>query len=104
MTALAYPQLKPWEVDLVEYVLKGERGFDLWASCDGVNWRAITRDAFGGNRYDFGARNLVPADGRLYVGSANHAQGTKVWAYRARDCPGTAHRRRDDAGPSSPRR
>jgi hypothetical protein len=90
VTPVAYPHLQPWEVDLVEYVLRGDFGFDLWASCDGVNWRAITRDAFGGNRYDFGARNLIPADGRLYVGSANNAQGTKVWAYRSRDCPGTA--------------
>lgn len=90
VTPVVYPQLKPWEVDLLEYVLKGDFGFDLWASCDGVNWRAITRDAFGGNRYDFGVRNLVPADGQLYVGSANHAQGTKVWAYRSRDCSNTA--------------
>jgi hypothetical protein len=90
VTPVVYPQLKPWEVAVVETVLKGDFGFDLWASCDGVNWRAITRDAFGGNRYDFGARNLVTANDRLYVGSANHAQGTKVWAYRANDCPGTA--------------
>jgi hypothetical protein len=90
VTEAVYPQLKPWEADLVENVLRGERGFDLWASCDGVNWRAITRDAFGANRYDFGARNLVPADGLLYVGSANHAQGMKVWAYRSRDCPDSA--------------
>jgi hypothetical protein len=85
VTPVVYPQLKPWEVAVVETVLKGDFGFDLWASCDGVNWRAITRDAFGGNRYDFGARNLVTANDRLYVGSANHAQGTKVWAYRAND-------------------
>ena len=77
LSVLAYPGLAPQEVDLVEFVLKGEMGFDLWASCDGVNWRAVTRDAFGGNRYDFGARNLVPADGGLYVGSANHAQGAE---------------------------
>ena len=90
LSVLAYPELAPWAVDLIEVVLQGERGFDLWASCDGANWRAITRDAFGGDRYDFGARNLVPMDGRLFVGSANHAQGTKVWAYRANDCTGTA--------------
>jgi hypothetical protein len=90
LTVLAYPDLEPWVVDLIEFVLKGERGFDLWASCDGVNWRAITRDAFGGNRYDFGARNLEPAAGRLFVGSANHAEGTKVWSYGANDCPGPA--------------
>ena len=71
LTVLAYPQLAPWAADLVEFVLRGDRGFDLWASCDGVNWRAITRDAFGGNRYDFGARTLAPAAGELFVGSAN---------------------------------
>ena len=90
LSVLAYPGLAPQEVDLVEFVLKGEMGFDLWASCDGVNWRAVTRDAFGGNRYDFGARNLVPADGGLYVGSANHAQGAKVWTYRSNGCSGRA--------------
>jgi hypothetical protein len=90
LSVLAYPQLDPSAADLVEFVLRGERGFDLWASCDGVNWRAITRDAFGGNRYDFGARNLVPAAGELFVGSANHAEGTKVWSYGANDCGGAA--------------
>jgi hypothetical protein len=90
LVAVAYPELEPWAVDVIEYVLKNEMGFDLWASCDGVNWRPITRNAFGGNRYDFGARNLVPAVGRLFIGSANLAQGTKVWTYRANDCPGTA--------------
>lgn len=88
LSVLAYPGLAPWAVDLVELVLKADQGFDLWASCDGVDWRAVTRDAFGGNRYDFGARNLVPSDGRLFVGTANHAQGAKVWSYRAGDCAG----------------
>jgi hypothetical protein len=89
LTEIAYPALEPWAVDVVEFVLRDEMGFDLWASCDGVNWRTITRGGFGGNRYDFGARNLVPADGRLFVGTANHAQGTKVWSYRADGCRGT---------------
>ena len=90
LTVIAYPTLAPWAIPLIEFVLRDEMGFDLWASCDGVNWRAITRNAFGRNRYDFGARNLVPTDGELFVGSANHAQGAKVWTYRADDCPGTA--------------
>jgi hypothetical protein len=89
LVVVAYPELEPWAVGVIEYVLTSEMGFDLWASCDGVNWRPITRNAFGLNRYDFGARNLIPADGRLFVGSANHAQGTKVWTYGANDCPGT---------------
>lgn len=86
LVVLAYPGMAPWAPPLVESVLKGEFGFDLWASCDGVNWRPITQNAFGGNRYDFGARNLVTLDGKLFVGSANHAQGTKVWTYGANDC------------------
>jgi hypothetical protein len=93
LVVLAYPGLEPWAVDVIEFVLRDEMGFDLWASCDGVNWRTITRGAFGpnrSNRYDFGARNLVRADGRLYVGSANNAQGAKMWSYRANGCPGTA--------------
>ena len=32
----------------------------------------------------------IPADGRLFVGSANHAQGTKVWAYRGNGCAGSS--------------
>jgi hypothetical protein len=90
LVVVAYPELAPWAVDLIEFALKGEMGFDLWASCDGVNWRAITRDAFGGNRYDFGARNLLQADGQLFVGSANHAQGTNVWSYLGNGCAGGA--------------
>jgi hypothetical protein len=89
LVSVAYPALAPWAVGLVEFVLRNEMGFDLWGSCDGVSWHAITRDAFGGNRYDFGARNLITGDGQLFVGSANHARGTKVWTYGANDCPRT---------------
>jgi hypothetical protein len=102
LSVLAYPELTPQEVSLVEFVLKGEMGYDLWATCDGVNWRAVTRDAFGGNRYDFGARNLVLANGQVFVGSANHAQGTKVWTYRSNACSGRAGAASAGAHPAIP--
>jgi hypothetical protein len=95
----AYPDLEPSEISLVESVIKPEAGFDLWSSCDGHDWAPITRDAFGGNPFDFGARNLVTAGSQLFIGSANHSQGTKVWKYGGRSCvvPGRAR-------PAAPRR
>jgi hypothetical protein len=95
----AYPSLKPWEIGVVESVIKPEAGFDLWSSCDGRDWAPITRDAFGGNAFDFGARNIVTAGSQLFVGSANHSEGTKVWKYRGRSCVASG-----SARPATPRR
>jgi hypothetical protein len=67
-------QADPW----LQSVLAGEFGFDIWASCNGTSWFPVTRDAFG-NMDDFGARNLVGSPSGLFIGSANHAQGTTVW-------------------------
>lgn len=71
---------------LLSQVLAGELGFDLWTSCDGVDWFPTTRTSFNGDMYDFGVRTMVPAHGKLYVGTANHAHGTRVFESDADDC------------------
>jgi hypothetical protein len=61
-------------------LITGALGYQLWVTCDGVDWFPVTRDAFGIGEYDFGARTLQPAPNgqSLYVGSADQAQGTKI--------------------------
>jgi hypothetical protein len=64
---------------LVDLVIAGEGGYDLWASCDGVDWFAVTRNAFIGDPYDFGVRSLTAGRRGFFIGSANHAFGTRIW-------------------------
>lgn len=71
---------------LVQAMLAGEYGFDVWASCDGTYWFPITRDAFGANPFDFGARTMVATPEGLAVGSADHALGTAVYIKRLGAC------------------
>ena len=62
-------------------LLAGDQGFQLWATCDGEDFFQVTRDAFGHSEYNFGARTLQPdgPEGQdLFIGSANHSQGTMV--------------------------
>lgn len=82
----AFPGLQPYIAGSIQSALSGEFGFDLWASCDGRDWFPVTRDAFGGNMYDFGARSLVSTRAGLFIGSANHAQGAKIWRTRVGAC------------------
>jgi len=87
----AYPGLSPaYLPGIIQSVLSPEFGFDLWASCDGRSWFPVTRDGFG-NMYDFGARNLIPTPDGLFVGSANQAQGTKVWRIPVSPCQSLVH-------------
>lgn len=82
----AYPGLNPpWMAGIIQSALSGEFGFDMWASCNGIDFFPVTRDAFG-NMYDFGARDLVTTPGGLFIGSANQAQGTKVWNMQVSPC------------------
>ena len=85
-------------------VLAADVGYQMWASCNGVDFFPVTRDAFGVSEYDFGARTLQ-AGGRggeeLYVGSANHAQGTMVLVDRTPACSSLIHRRRRVAPPAA---
>jgi hypothetical protein len=87
LVRVAFPGLSPVIAGTIQSALAGEYGFDLWATCDGRDWFPVTRDAFGeSNMLDFGGRTLVPAPGGLFVGSANHAQGTKIWRLRVGAC------------------
>ena len=71
---------------LIDGVLKAEYGFDLWASCDGVDWFPVTKTAFDGDPFDFGVRTLTAHTRGLFIGSANHAYGTRIWRYGRSDC------------------
>jgi hypothetical protein len=71
---------------LIDLVLSGEMGYDVWASCDGVDWSAVTRNAFIGDPYEFGVRSLVAGRRGFFIGSANHAQGTRIWHHGSTPC------------------
>ncbi|HLH14941.1 MAG TPA: hypothetical protein VKV16_09145 [Solirubrobacteraceae bacterium] len=91
---------KGWLGDLVA----DAAGFQLWATCEGEDWYPVTRDAFGMGEYNFGARTLEP-DGpngkELFIGSANHAQGTTVYDYRESVCSSLLNGPRRVAAPSA---
>jgi hypothetical protein len=63
----------------VDAILKPGFGFDLWKSCDGVNWTPVTINAFGVDEDDFGVRTLEPTNDGFSLGTANHAHGTRIW-------------------------
>lgn len=72
----------------INEILGGQYGFDLWTSCDGVSWTPETRDAFGVDGYDFGVRTLTDGPGGVYIGSANHAFGTRIYRDAMPPCGG----------------
>jgi hypothetical protein len=81
---------KKWSPEwspLIDGVLSDEYGFDLWASCDGVDWSPVTRNAFNRDpKFDFGVRGLTPGGHGFFIGSANHAFGTRIWYSRRSEC------------------
>ena len=60
------------------YLSQGERGFDLFASEDGLNFTTITTNGFG-DPFNHGCRIFAPTDTGLCVGTANPFYGTQVW-------------------------
>lgn len=55
------------------------RGFDLYKSCDGVNWDPVSINGLN-NPYNYGVRRLLSSkDGDLYLGTANVFEGLEVW-------------------------
>jgi len=89
-----------WISDLVA----GAAGYQLWATCDGEDWFAVTRNAFGHSEYDFGARTLQaggPNGEELYIGSANHSQGTTIIDDQEPVCSSLIGPRRTLAAPSA---
>jgi hypothetical protein len=61
-------------------------GFDLYGTCDGTTWSVETTNAFGDGKYNFGLRTMASAEEGFLLGSANHAQGTSVWAAKSSRC------------------
>lgn len=75
-------------------------GFDIWATCDGTDFFAVTRDAFTGNGYDFGARVMIPNGNNLYIGSADQALGTTIFDDYEPSCGSLINNKREPAQPS----
>ena len=85
-------------------LLAGDQGFQLWATCDGEDFFRVTRDAFGHSEFNFGARTLQPdgPEGQdLYIGSANHSQGTMVVDDREPACSSMVNAPRRLAAPKA---
>jgi hypothetical protein len=71
---------------LLDSLLSGEMGFDVWATCDGVDFFPVTRNAFGVDMYDFGVRTMEGVNGGFYIGSADHAHGTRIYHQPSNAC------------------
>ncbi len=56
----------------------GNAGFQLWASTDGIVFQPVTQNGFG-DPFSYGARTLQATPNGLFVGSANHYQGLRIW-------------------------
>ncbi|MBQ7133163.1 MAG: dockerin type I repeat-containing protein [Ruminococcus sp.] len=65
-------------VKCCEYLSKGERGFDLFVSEDGINFDVLTRDGFG-DPYNHGCRVFAITNSGLCIGTANPFYGAQVW-------------------------
>lgn len=89
-----------WLSDL----LAGDAGYQVWATCDGEDFFQVTRDAFGHSEYNFGARTLQtdgPNGQELFIGSANHSQGTTVVDDREPACASLVNGPRRPAAPTA---
>lgn len=65
-------------IGVCKYLSKGERGFDLLVSGDGLNFDVITRNGFG-DSYNHGCRVFAITDAGLCIGTANPFYGTQLW-------------------------
>jgi hypothetical protein len=61
-------------------------GVEVWRTHDGVTWTQVNADGFG-DRDNYGAKEVVPFDGSLYVSTLNRSTGTQIW--RCATCDGT---------------
>lgn len=69
-------------IDLLNYLRKAERGFDLYVTEDGVNFETVTTDGFG-DPYNHGLRVFATTDQGLCIGTANPFYGTQIWIQRS---------------------
>lgn len=63
------------------YDMLTDNGAELYVSNDGVYWEPVFTDGLG-NPDNYGVRNMVSADGRLYLGMANPTEGLEIWCSR----------------------
>lgn len=61
-----------------KYTVTADRGFDLYVSEDGVNFRTITTNGFG-DPYNHGLRVFANMDSGLMIGTANPFYSTQIW-------------------------
>lgn len=61
-----------------KYTVTAERGFDLYVSEDGVNFKTITTNGFG-DPYNHGLRVFANMDSGLMIGTANPFYSTQIW-------------------------
>jgi hypothetical protein len=66
--------------------LRPQLGFDLYGTCDGSDWWAATRDAFGRGGQDFGVRTMASSRAGLFIGTTNHVRGAAVLRTRTDPC------------------
>lgn len=65
-------------IGVCKYLSKGERGFDLLVSEDGINFDVITRNGMG-DPNNHGCRVFAKTDAGLCLGTANPFYGTQLW-------------------------
>ncbi len=67
-------------IPAIRALLGWQFGFDVYGSCNGQFWYLVTANAFGDGQYNFGARTMANTPYGGFIGSANQAQGTVVFA------------------------
>jgi len=77
--------LEGFGMDLSSLNLWNPDGFDLYSTKDGTTWIPESVNGFG-DKWNYGARTLLtnPANGDLYLGTANPFYGCQVWRKKAR--------------------
>lgn len=65
-------------IECSKYTVTADRGFDLYVSEDGVNFRTITTNGFG-DPYNHGLRVFANMDSGLMIGTANPFYSTQIW-------------------------
>ena len=61
-----------------KYTVTADKGFDLYVSEDGVNFKTITTNGFG-DPYNHGLRVFANMDAGLMIGTANPFYSTQIW-------------------------
>ena len=65
-------------ITCMQYLRRAERGFDLYVTEDGVNFRTLTTNGFN-DPYNHGLRVFAVTNQGLSLGTANPFYGTQLW-------------------------